>query len=138
MGFIHLMTVSEQKTQRGSVLVEIALVLPVLLLIVLGGIDLNLMVSAKSSLNYVAGQTAQCMAHNNQCAPATFGTSEGAGLGLKRGSITVTPLTPNCPQIVAGVPPSPCTAQVQVTYAWTPISPFFKSATLTSNAQAQQ
>jgi hypothetical protein len=129
------MKVGDRKAQRGSVLVEIALVLPVLLLIVLGGIDLDLMVTAKSSLNYVAGQTAQCMAHNVGCVPATFGTSEGAGLGLKRGSITVTPLTPNCPPAVPG---TPCTAQVQVTYAWAPISPFFKSATLTSIATAQQ
>ena len=129
------MKVRDQKTQRGSVLVEIALVLPVLLLIVLGGIDLDLMVTAKSSLNYVAGQTAQCMAHNVGCAPDTFGKSEGVGLGLKRASITVTPLSPNCPPAVPG---TPCTAQVQVTYAWSPISPFFKSATLTSAATAQQ
>ena len=42
-------------------MVEMALVLPVLLLLVIGGIDLDLMVSAKSALNYVASETARCM-----------------------------------------------------------------------------
>jgi Flp pilus assembly protein TadG len=123
-----------RKRQRGSVMVEMALVLPVMLLLILGGIDLDLMVTAKSSLNYVAGETARCMARNPGCTPAAFGTAEGASLGLKSAAITVTPLTANCP------PPTgtPCTAQAQVTYIWSPISPFFRSATLTSTATAQQ
>jgi hypothetical protein len=126
----------DRKThQRGSVMVEMAIVLPVLLLLILGGIDLDLMITAKSSLNYVAGQTAECMAHNIGCAPSTFGVATGTGLGLKSAAITVTPLTPNCPPAVPG---TPCIAQVQVTYAWTPISPFFRSATLTTTATAQQ
>jgi hypothetical protein len=129
------MTAKRQKTQRGSVMVEMALVLPVLLLLVIGGIDLDLMVTAKSALNYVAGQTAQCMAHNTGCTPSAFGVSEGTGLGLKGASLTVNPLTPNCPPAIPG---TPCVAQVQVTYAWSPISPFFKSTTLTSTASAQQ
>ncbi len=113
-----------------------ALVLPLLLLLILGGIDIDLMVTSKSALNYVAGETAVCMAHNPGCVPATFAQTPATGLGLRTASMTVTPLTPNCPAPV-GVP-TPCIATVTVVYAWKPISPFFRATSLTSTGSAQQ
>src|SRR5271165_2483960 len=47
-----VMTRENASNQRGSVLVEMAIVLPVLLLLILGGIDLDLMTTSKSALNY--------------------------------------------------------------------------------------
>jgi hypothetical protein len=131
------MTVN-RKTQRGSVLVEIALVLPVLLLIVLGGIDLDLMVTAKSALNYVASETARCMAQNSSC-PSNFPQTQAGGLGLNASHITPSsvPSTP-CPPAPPTPPPVPCSVTVTVTYTWSPISPFFKAATLTSIATSVQ
>jgi len=121
-----------RKRQRGSVMVEMALVLPVMLLLILGGIDLDLMVTAKSAVNYVASETARCAAHNTGCVPTTFAQDSATGLGLK-GTLGVL-ASPNCP------PPTglPCTATVTINYSWSPISPFFRSATLTSTATAQQ
>jgi Flp pilus assembly protein TadG len=128
------------KGQRGSVMVEMAIVLPVLLLLIIGGIDLDLMVTAKSSLNYVAGQTAECMVHNARCPSTTFAQTQATGLGLKASNISVSsvPAAP-CPVLVTFPPPNPpCSVVVTVTYGWTPISPFLRAATLTSVATAVQ
>ena len=125
------MTVENRKTQRGSVLVEMALVLPMLLLIVLGGIDLNLMAGAKSALNYIAGEAARCGAQvNTPCSPSTYVSQAAPGLGLKASSVGP-PVTTICGPGVLGT-----SCQVTITYTWTPISPFFKAATLTSTASA--
>ena len=58
-------------------MVEMALVLPVLLLLVIGGIDLDLMVTAKSALNYVASEGARCMTQNQFCDLTTLQTQGG-------------------------------------------------------------
>jgi Flp pilus assembly protein TadG len=126
--------------QRGSVLVEMAIVLPVLLLLILGGIDLDLMTTSKSGLNFVAGETARCMAQNPLCqGPATFAQQQATGLGLngRLNAISIPP-TP-CPQLPSPPPPGPtCSVTVTVTYGWTPLSPFFHPVTLTSVATSVQ
>jgi hypothetical protein len=125
--------------QRGSVLVEMAIVLPVLLLLILGGIDLDLMTTSKSALNFVAGETARCMAENPGCqGPTIFAQQQATGLGLN-GVLRATAVPPNpCPQAANPPVPPPCTSMVTVTYTWTPISPFFHTTTLTSVATAVQ
>ena len=123
------MTAKRRKAQRGSVMVEMALVLPILLLLVIGGIDLDLMVTAKSALNYVAGEAARCGAQVPGCSPSASAMNQAPGLGLKAANVNVT-LGPCGPALS-----NPCT--VTVTYLWAPISPFFKSTTLTSIATAQ-
>ncbi len=136
---IEAMTAKRRKSQRGSVMVEMALVLPVLLLLVIGGIDLDLMVSAKSALNYVASETARCMTQNAAC-PSNTAQTQAGNLGLNAAKITATsvPSTP-CPALTAFPPPNPpCTVTVTVNYAWTPISPFLRAATLTSVATSVQ
>lgn len=69
--------------QRGSVLIEFALVLPVLLLLILGGFDLILAGNAKNNLDYVAEQTAKCMMHNpSNCPdPQSYASQLAAGIG---------------------------------------------------------
>ena len=73
-----------------------ALVLPVLLLLVLGGMDLSLMTNSKSNLDYVARTTSQCMVHNPSCPPQTFAAQLATGVNL-RGTLTVTASGPPCP-----------------------------------------
>ena len=127
MSIIQVMRVKNRKTQRGSVLVEMALVLPILLLLVIGGIDLDLMVTAKSALNYVAGEAARCGAQvSPACSPSAYVSQAAAGLGLNASKVSS---PPPC------VPGNPC--MITLTYQWTPISPFFKSTTLSSTATAQ-
>ena len=46
------------KRNSGSILFEFAIVVPVFLLLVLGGLDLLLATTAKSNLSYVAQETA--------------------------------------------------------------------------------
>ena len=112
-------------------MVEMALVLPVMLLLILGGIDLNLMASAKSSLNYVAGEAARCGAQIVPvCSPSVYVSQAAPGLGLKASNVGP-PVTTICGP---GVPGTSC--QVTLTYQWTPISPFFRTTTLTSTATA--
>ena len=133
---IHVMTTRRRKAtrkerqnaQRGSVLVEIALVLPVLLLIILGGIDLDLMVTSKSALNYVAGEGARCGAQTTPpCSTSSYVSQAAPGLGLNASGVRIT-----------SAPCTPGTAcQLQLTYQWNPISPFFKTTQLTSTATAQ-
>jgi TadE-like protein len=126
---------SKQHRQRGSVLVEMALVLPVLLLLVLGGMDLSLMTNSKSNLDYVARTTSQCMVHNPSCPPQTFAAQLATGVNL-RGTLTVTASGPPCP--LPAAPPVPCSVTVTAVDGWTPISPFFHTYTLTSVATSVQ
>ena len=120
-------------------MVEMALVLPVMLLLILGGIDLDLMVTAKSAVNYVASQTAQCMVHDAGCTSTVFAQSQATSLGLK-GPISASSVPPTpCPALTTFPPPNPpCSRVVTVIYTWTPISPFFATATLTSTATGVQ
>ncbi len=106
--------------QRGSVLVEMAVVLPVLLLLIIGGIDLSLLTRTKANLDFIAGETARCMARTLGCNAQTFAQQEASGLGMI-GTLTAT-----------ATPLSGGQQQVKATYAWLPISPFIKPVTLTS------
>ena len=126
---------SRNLKQRGSVIVEMAVVLPVMLLLIIGGLDLTLMAQSKSNLNYVTGETARCMAQSCSGSAQAFAQQQAAGLGLHGNlSVTVTS-SPPCPQPL-GSPP--CTATVTAVNSWTPISPFFRSTTLTSVATGVQ
>jgi hypothetical protein len=111
------------KNQRGSVLLEFALCLPVLLLLILGGLDLSLLASAKSSTNYIATTTAACLARTpaNCASPQSYAQSLAQGLGLY-GTIAA----------------SGSYQALTVTYQWSPCSPFFSAATLTATASAIQ
>lgn len=106
--------------QRGSVLIEMAIVLPILLLLVIGGIDLSLMTQSKANVDFVAGETARCMARTPGCNAQTFAQQESNGFGMN-GTLTAT-----------ATPMPGGQYSVKVTYNWTPVSPFFKPATMTA------
>jgi Flp pilus assembly protein TadG len=111
------------RTNRGAVLLEVALTLPIFLLLILGGIDLNLMMSAKSSLDYVTVETARCVAETPaSCpSPSAYAQTLAHGVGIN-GTLSAT------------VSATSSGATVNTTYAWQPVSPFFRQVTLTATA----
>jgi hypothetical protein len=108
----------KRRHEKGTVLIEFALVLSVFLLLILGGFDLQRMANSKSNVDWIAQTIATCT-KNNSCAGATP-PSLAAGF-----SMTTKNISPNNDQ-------NPIT----VTYRWEPISPFFKTQFLTSTATA--
>jgi Flp pilus assembly protein TadG len=121
--------------KRGSVIVEMAVVLPIMLLLIIGGLDLTLMAQSKSNLNYITGETARCMAQSCAGSAQAYAQQEATGLGL-HGNLTVTvTYSPPCPQPIGN---PPCTATVTAANSWKPISPFFRPTTLTSVATGVQ
>jgi Flp pilus assembly protein TadG len=121
---------STKKTKSdGSVLLEFALIVPILLLLTLGGTDLLLATSAKSNLSYVAQATASCAAKipaPDMCENlSAYANSVAHGVGLNS-PVTVPQITYPCAGCV--------TVQVNVTTA--PISPFFPAIDLSAEATA--
>ena len=107
--------------QRGSALLETALCLPILLLVVLGGLDLANAMRSKSSLDYIVGQAAKCTVTYG-CDPQALVAANAQGLGLAPGRLTVV--------VDAG------TATATGSYQYPVIGPFFPQITLRSTASA--
>ncbi|MGH9770685.1 MAG: TadE/TadG family type IV pilus assembly protein [Candidatus Acidiferrales bacterium] len=119
--------------QRGQSLIEFAFILPIFLLLMLGGADLIMAYSAKQNVNYVAEESARCLAlavgtPNPNCTNAqTYAQTLASGVGLPTSSqndLTASALSA-CPNYA-----------VTVTYLFTPVFPFFPpSIRLSSTAQ---
>jgi Flp pilus assembly protein TadG len=116
------------KKQRGSVILEMAFVLPILLLLILGGIDVTFQAMSKSSLNYVAEETARCVVRTPAQCPdgQAYATQITNGLTvIKTGPVGVTIV----PQLGGA-------KTVTVAVTWQPVSPFFTPRPLVSTATA--
>jgi Flp pilus assembly protein TadG len=119
-----------RNSQRGQALVEFAIILPVILALMLGGADLIMGFSARQNVNYVAEETARCLASSGAtCAggAGAYAQSLATGVGLAN------------PQMLSASYSS-CGSQcasVTVNYPFKPVFPFFPTnITLTSTAQA--
>jgi Flp pilus assembly protein TadG len=121
------------RSESGQALVEFAVVIPVFVLILLAGADLLTAISAKHNIEYVAEETASCIANNgSNCVnssgpqPQSYAQQVAASLGLTNtGALTAT--SSSCGSL--------CTA-VTVTYPAAPLfAGFFPSVTLHSTAQ---
>ena len=53
-----------RRSERGQALIEFAIVIPVVILILLAGADLLTAISAKHNIEYVAEETASCIANS--------------------------------------------------------------------------
>jgi Flp pilus assembly protein TadG len=116
-------------SQRGQALLEFALVLPILLLLMLGGAGLIMAYSARQDLHYVAQETAMCLAMNN---PSCSGNAQGYAQTIAQQIGLANPTG------VIASPGSSCGGacwQVTATYTVNPIFPFFPSVPLTTIAQ---
>jgi hypothetical protein len=111
------------RSQRGSVILETALCVPILLMIVLGGIDVLWAVKTKGTLDYIAEQSAKCIVTHG-CDPQTLAANNAGGLGLNPARLTVT--------IDAGA------ATATAVYQFEPVGPVFPAITLQSTASGAQ
>ncbi len=117
--------------QRGQALIEFALILPIFLLLMLGGADLLMAYSAKQNLNYVSQETAMCqvIATNPDCGNATtYAQMLAQGMGLDQTTIGAS-VTSTC---------GGTCSQITATYICAPIFPgfgFTGTINLTSVAQ---
>jgi TadE-like protein len=108
--------------QAGAVLLEAALVFPVLLLLILGGFDLTRLANAKSNNDWIAQKIADCTKAKTCAGAQATAQNLASGFSMNPSGITAT---------AAG-------NTATVGYQWMPVSPFFPSAgvQLTSMATA--
>lgn len=122
--------------ERGQALIEFAIVIPVVILILLAGADLLTAVSAKHNIEYVAEETASCIANKGSGCftgdvppapqPQPYAQQVASSLGLTNTAA----LTATYSQCGAS-----CTS-VTVTYPAIPLfAGFFPSITMHSTAQ---
>jgi hypothetical protein len=116
---------------KGVALVEAALVLPVLIGLIIGGIDASLAVGARNDLNSIAFMTAACWANPTSrtgVCPDVQNYAQQRAQGLTLGNwrnltAVETPCGANCDQVT-------------LTYPYHAIGPWFPSITLRATAQA--
>jgi Flp pilus assembly protein TadG len=106
------------KPQRGAVILEAAFVVPLLLMLILGGLDLTLLARARSNVDWIARQAASCSATQG-CDVQALAASNAAGLSM-----------PGALSVVINAP-----GAVTVTYSWAPVGPFLSATTLTATAE---
>jgi Flp pilus assembly protein TadG len=102
--------------QRGAVAIEYALILPILLLLVLGTMDVGRLLWTYTALSHAAEAAARCAAVNtttcgNDAQIRTYATSQAWGLNVSASDFTVS--KPSC-----GV-------QIKATYDFAFIVPWF-------------
>ena len=128
--------VATPQRERGAVAVELALVLPVLVLLLWGIIEFGRGYSDRVQLTAAVRDGARAAALSSSTDPAAVLTAaqtatRNAAAGLTPGSIVVTVPTA-CP-----ADPTPTDrATVQATYPFTYDIPFFRKGTITMRAQA--
>lgn len=107
-----------RRAQRGQSLVETALVLPILLILLMGIFDFGRAIFAFNAVSNSAREAAR-VAIVNQNATAVEDEAKNSAIGLDPNEIDVTFSLPDC----GGTVLVGCTAQVQVDYGWTAITP---------------
>jgi|ERR1700730_3111029 Flp pilus assembly protein TadG len=118
---------SIKKTKNdGSILFEFALVLPIFLILILGGVDLVLATSAKSNLSYVAIQTAACGAQTPKNCPILEDYAEKIARDIGMNA----PVTLDDQSACAGC------VKVVARMTTIPVGPFFPAINFASTATA--
>jgi hypothetical protein len=109
------------RKESGVVLLEAALIFPVLMLLIFAGFDLQRVIGAKNDLDYIAQRIAIC---------TQAGTCPGGAQVIAQNIAQGFSMNP------ANITASAAGNSVTVSYAWQPFSPFFQPETLTSVATA--
>lgn len=110
-----------RRSQLGQSLVEMALVLPILLLIVMGIFDLGRAIFAINAVSNSAREAAR-LAIVDQKVTAVVDEGKRSALGLDPAAINVTFTIPDCSTVKIG-----CTAAVTVDYQWSALTPIIGS-----------
>lgn len=109
-----------RRSQAGQSLVEVAFVLPVLLLILLGIFDFGRAVYAYNIVSNAAREGVR-LAIVNQSETAIIAEARGSSIGLDPATVGVTFSTCSPPVRIG------CTATVTVQHQWSAITPFIGS-----------
>jgi Flp pilus assembly protein TadG len=118
---------SIKKTKsNGSILFEFALVMPIFLILILGGVDLVLATAARSNLSYVAIQTAACGAQTPTNCPILEDYAEKIARDIGMNA----PVTLDKLSACAGC------VKVVVRMTTIPVGPFFPAINFASTATA--
>ena len=116
-----------RRDERGAALVELAFVLPILVLFVFGIVEFGRAYSARIQLTSAVREGARAVALGGTASDATEATKDGAP-GLTRDQITVEPPAP-----CTGTTP-PVNATVKATYPFRYTIPLFRNGTWTLKA----
>ena len=114
-----------RREERGSVVVEFALVVPIIVLLLFGMIEFGRGYNAKIELTSAVREGARKVALGSDAALATS-TTKGAAPGLTADNIAVTVL-----ETCGTNPPPTANARVRATYPFHYDIPLFRSATVT-------
>jgi Flp pilus assembly protein TadG len=109
--------------EKGIALMEFALILPIFLALILGGMDLFLCEMTKSNLNYIATQAANCGVTG--CNVQNYVDNAASGLSLRAKNITVKQSVPAKGEYM-----------VTLDTTYKPVGPVFPSVALTASATA--
>lgn len=111
-----------RRSQRGQSLVEVALVLPILLLILMGIFDVGRAVFAMNAVTNAAREATR-LAIVDQKVSGVVDEGKQAAIGLDPAAINVNFSITGCPgTVVIG-----CTAAVTVDYQWSALTPVISS-----------
>jgi TadE-like protein len=114
--------VTRRRRQEGQSLVEMALVLPILLLILMGIFDMGRAIFAFNAVSNAAREAAR-LAIVDQKTSGVVAEGKRSAIGLDPSTVDVTFTLPDCPgAVLIG-----CTAQVKVDYPWQAITPIIGS-----------
>jgi TadE-like protein len=106
--------------QRGAVLLELALAVPILLMLLLGSLDLLLALAANGDVHALANAGAACIVTPSCGNAVSFVQGAAAGLSLNASQLTV----------------SQNGNSVTVVYGYQPVGPVFPSVILSATATA--
>lgn len=113
---------TRRRRQEGQSLVEMALVLPILLLILMGIFDMGRAIFAFNAVSNAAREAAR-LAIVDQKTSGVVDEGKRSAIGLDPTTVAVTFTLPDCPgPVLIG-----CTAQVKVDYPWQAITPIIGS-----------
>jgi Flp pilus assembly protein TadG len=118
------------KSESGQAVIEFAIALPVLLLLILGGIDLSRMSSQWGTVQYVAQETSRCEALSGEACKGKTAQAYAIDLASAAslpGAAATTAVASSC---------GPNCVKVTVDYQFKPVSPFLLHETLQAVAQA--
>ena len=133
----------KRRNEKGQAILEMAMVLPILILIMLGMIDLQWLFLQAGDLEYVTNEVARCesIGHMNPVTPgltcpagnggAAYANTLIANLHLNPGQFTVLG-TPGCPgtTVAPAAAPPPGTCSFEASYQFRPLGIYFPKPTL--------